>query len=212
MKWAIRLLKVAFLVSLFPVAPAGAQTKKPVFTGDPVADTRRAFDQTKEAVTGKPADPTAPVACGFKMFVHLTPDNLEQTVKNCVATANGKLITDVKGALDSAVAFNNNAGDKDGMACLQPAYAIVQAAAFTPYVPAVPAVMNPDGTVKTPEVPAVESKEPGLVTLFQKYREFTLSGGLTACQNWINQPTQLTAAAGVAGIATIAGAALLIPK
>src|SRR5438034_11480399 len=99
MKWIVRLLIAAFVVSFFPVDPAGAQTKKqPVLTGDPVADAKRALDQTKEAVTGKPADPTAPVACGFKMFVHLTPDNLEQTVKNCVAKANSTLISDVKGA------------------------------------------------------------------------------------------------------------------
>lgn len=210
MKWLVRFL---VLSSVVVCSAAQAQTKRqPVFTGDIAADAKRAADQTKAVVTGQPADPTAPVACGFKMFVHLTPDNLEQTVKNCVAKANSTLISDVKGALDSATAYNNNTGDKDGMACLQPAYAIVQAAAFAPYVPAVPAVMNADGTVKTPEVSAIESKEPGLVTLFQKYREFTLSGGLTACQNWINQPTQLTAAAGVSGLATVAGAALLLPK
>lgn len=207
MNWLVRILLAAFLSGLAAGA-AQAQTKLgPI--GQKISDD---LNKTKEAVTGKPSDPTAPVACGFKMFIHLTPDNLEQTVKNCVAKANSTLIADVKGALDSATAYNNGTGDKDGMACLQPAYAIVQAAAFTQYVPAVPAVMNADGTVKTPEVPAVEAKEPGLVTLFQKYREFTLSGGLTACQNWINQPTQLTVAAGAAGAATIAGAALLIPK
>ena len=42
MKWILRLLFVAFVVSFFPVAPAGAQTKlrTPQITGDVVNDTK----------------------------------------------------------------------------------------------------------------------------------------------------------------------------
>jgi hypothetical protein len=60
---------------------------------------------------------------------------------------------------------------------------------------------------------AAPAQDPGPILLYQKYREFTLAGGLTACQTCFNGPINATAAVGVAGAGTIvAGAALLAPK
>jgi hypothetical protein len=128
-------------------------------------------------------------------------------------------------------------GDNDAINCLTPALALFKAAAIipanpgspavdaVPAVPAVAAVLNPDGSIKTPAVaavaaiaavpavPATSEIDPGPILLGQKFREFTIAGGLTSCQNWVNEPIQAVAAAGVAGVATAtAGAALIIPK
>jgi hypothetical protein len=209
------ILLAVLLGSLFAFAgDAKAQAQKFRSPQQVFDDLKSAGDQTRAVITGK-QDPTAAVACNSKMFVHLTPDNLEQTFKNCIAQANGQLIDDVQNALASAKSYQTT-GDKDGIACLEPALNIVKAAAFTPAVAAKDAVPATATTPEIPAVAAVPAKEPGLVTLFQKYREFTLAGGLTACQNWINGPTQLTIAAGANAIATGAtvatGVAILAPK
>jgi hypothetical protein len=174
-----------------------------------------AAGNAKQQVTAAttPTDPTAPLTCDFKMLTHMTPDNLVPTIKGCFAKGDAKIIDDFTKALASAKAFKGGLGDGDGINCLTPGLAIVQAGAITAEVPEVPAVLNADGSVKTPAVPKVEAEEPGLVTLYQKYREFTLAGGLTACQTWFNGPINATASAGIAGVGSaVAGAAILAPK
>lgn len=169
-------------------------------------------DQTIAGTKAAPAsDPSAPVACDFKMLTKLSPDNLVPTIKGCLSDVNVDLVNDTQRALDSAKAYvgptGGAAGDGDGINCLTPGLAIFQAGV---QIPAVPAVLAADGTVTTPAVPA---KDPGPILLYQKYREFTLAGGLTACQTWFNGPINATAAAGIAGAGTaLVGAALLAPK
>lgn len=118
-------------------------------------------------------------SCGFDVFAKLDPKTVVDQIRACVASDVNGVVSifadDVKGALDSAVASN----DAVGKSCLTPGYAIVQAAAGTPGSPAVPT------SGATPEVAAVPAKIPGLVTVFQKYREFVLAGGPTACQSWV---------------------------
>lgn len=159
-----------------------------------------------------PTDSATALPCDFKMLTKLTPENLIPTQKACLSDVAQKLVNDTQRALASAKAYvgpnGGNPGDGDGINCLTPGLAIFKAGV---QVPAVPAVMSADGTtVVTPEVPA---QDPGPILLYQKYREFTLAGGLTACQTWFNGPINATAAAGVAGAGTIvAGAAILAPK
>lgn len=167
-------------------------------------------EATKQQVTNA-VDPTTPLPCTFNMLIKLTPVNLLTTIKQCVAE---KLVSDTQRALDSATKYGSTGkGDADAINCLTPALAIFQAGVETPAVPEVPAVLNPDGSVKTPGVAAVPAQDPGPILLYQKYREFTLSGALTACQSWFNGPINATAAAGIAGVGTVVGAAaVLAPK
>jgi len=193
------------------------------------------------AVTGQPVvNSTAALPCmDITMLPKLTPFNLIPTMKSCVQDVNNQLVTDTERALDSAKAFAGSAtgsgtstviGDNDAINCLTPALALFKAAAIVPAVPvqdavpavaAVPAVLNPDGSVKTPAIPAVAAVaavpgspelDPGPILLGQKFREFTLAGGLTSCQNWVNEPINAVAAAGIAGVGAVAGAAVLAPK
>lgn len=207
MKWVARILLTAFVCSLFP---AGAQTpKRPPLTGNIVRDIENANQQAKAVVTGKPApDPAAALPCTFQMLTKLTPENLLPTINQCIAN---KLVSDTQRALNSAQAFGNTGkGDADAINCLTPALAIFQAGVEIPAVPAQDAVLNPDGSVKTPAVAAVAAQEPGPILLYQKYREFTLSGALTSCQSWFNGPINATAAAGLGAASTAIGAAAIL--
>jgi hypothetical protein len=121
-------------------------------------------------------------------------------------------------------------GDNDAINCLTPALALFKAAMIIPAVAAVPAVdavaaqpavLNLDGSLKTPAVAAVAAVpavagspevDPGPILLGQKFREFTLAGGITSCQAWVNEPVQAVNAAAAGGVAAVAGAALLLPK
>lgn len=204
----VKILIAAFLLSAFlPVGSAFAQERRhlgPV--GQKIADD---MGQAKAAVTGQPADPAASLPCTFQMLIKLTPSNLLATIKQCIAA---KLVSDTQRALESANNYGSK-GDGDAINCLTPALEIFKAGVTTPAVPEMPAVLNPDGSVKTPAVPAVPAQDPGPILLYQKYREFTSSGALTACQAWFNGPINATAAAGVAGIGTAVGAAaIFVPK
>lgn len=214
---AIPIILFALMVAAFYPSPASAQIKLKPLTGNIVRDIEGVSTSAKAAVTGQPApDPTVALPCDFKMLTKLTPDNLVPTVKACLSDVNSKLVLDTQRALASAKAYGGSntgttttsgAGDGDAVNCLTPALAIFQAGV---QVPAIPAVVAADGTVTTPAVPA---QDPGPILLYQKYREFTLSGALTACQAWFNGPINATAAAGVAGLGTAVGAAaLLAPK
>jgi len=210
-----RILLAAFLAA--PVA-VGAQNKPPRLTGNLVKDIQDANNQVKSAVTGKSADPTAPLPCmDIKVLTKLTPDNLVPTMKGCAQDVNNQLVNDTQRALDSAKAYagpNGGAiGDNDAVNCLMPALALFKAAAIIPAVPETPAVLNPDGTVKTPAIPGTPELDPGPILLYQKYREFTLAGALTSCQAWFNGPINATTAAGAGAVGSvIGGAALLAPK
>lgn len=197
---------LAIVLGSFLAAPsAHAQIKfKPL--PDPLK-LNQAAAQAKAVITGQPApDSTTALPCDFKMLTKLTPDNLIPTMKACLSDVNSQLVNDTQRALDSAKVYGGT-GDGDGVNCLTPGLAIFKAGV---QVPAVPAVIAADGTVTTPAVPA---QDPGPILLYQKYREFTLSGALTSCQSWFNGPINATAAAGLAGAGTaLAGAALLVPK
>jgi len=209
----VKVLIGAFALSMFlPIGSASAQGRfRP--TGNLVRDIQNANSQVRAAVTGKPADPTAALPCmDIKMLVKLTPDNLVPTMKACVQDVNNQLVSDTQRALDSAKAYvgpnGGNPGDNDAVNCLTPALALFKAAAIIPAVPEVPAVLNADGSIKTPAVAAIPELDPGPILLFQKYREFVLAGALTSCQSWFNQPINATTAAGIGAVGTaVAGAA-----
>ena len=217
MKWIVRGLVVAFLPCVALAIPASAQ---PRLTGNIVKDIQGINAGVKATVTGKPAnDPSAALPCmDISVLTKLTPQNLVPTLKGCEIAGVNQLVTDTQRALDSAKSFTGSAtgtvaaGDNDAINCLSPGLALFKAAAIVPAVPDTPAVLNADGTVKTPAVAGTPEIDPGPILLFQKYREFTIVGGLTSCQTWLNGPVNATAAAGIAGVgAAVAGAALL-PK
>jgi hypothetical protein len=107
----------------------------------------------------------------------------------------------------------NGSGDGDAINCLTPALALFKAGVQVPAIAAQEAVPATATTPAIPAVTAVPAQDPGPILLYQKYRELTLSGGLTACQTWFNGPINATTAAGIAGAGTVAGAAaLLAPK
>ena len=210
-----KILIMAFALSLF--LPMGAQAKEPKLTGNLIQDIK------DNAAPATPAASTAPLPCmDITMLPKLTVTNLLPTMKACIQDVNNQLVTDTQRALDSAKAYTGSAtgtaamGDQDAINCLTPALALFKAAAIVPAVPEVPAVLNADGTVKTAAIPGTPELDPGPFLLGQKFREFTLAGGLTSCQAWINEPIQAVnaAAAGAVGsiAGAVAGAAILAPK
>jgi hypothetical protein len=147
--------------------PASAQTRLrvPAITGNIGADIK-----TDLANAGiKTPTVAAGVACDFNIFAALDPKSVVTTIQNCVSDVNKPFLPDIQAALDSATAYK----DKPGIDCLTPALAIVQAAVGKP------AVIAPDGTVTTP------GQVPGIILIFQKFREFTLANGPAACKNWV---------------------------
>lgn len=223
MRNIVRILLVSFCLIPALASAQGRRTAQP----DPIqqfnekvkSDLNQANSKVTSAVTGQPAPPsTAALPCmDITMLPKLTPFNLIPTMKACVQDAQNQLISDTQRALDSAKAFAGSAtgtgstgaavGDNDAINCLTPALALFKAAAI---VPAVPDVLNSDGSVKTPGTPELD---PGPILLGQKFREFTLAGGLTSCQSWVNEPINAVAAAGVGAVASVtAGAALIAPK
>jgi hypothetical protein len=222
----VKVLILAFLpLVLLAGHSAQAEIRRPHVTGNIPADINADIADQKAAVTaavtGKSAPSSAALPCmDISMITKLTPENLVPTMKACVQDVNNQLVTDTQRALDSAKAFSGNAtgnsaavGDNDAINCLTPALALFKAAAVIPAVPAQDAVLNPDGSIKTPAVPGTPEIDPGPILLYQKYREFTLAGALTSCQAWFNGPINATASAGIGGVASAAGAAaLLAPK
>jgi hypothetical protein len=190
------------------------------------------------AATGVTKNTDGTVSCSFNIFANLNPNNLLATIQACVSDVNSTFEPDVSAALDSANAYAGS-GDQTAIQCLQPALAIVQAGigrpgvaavAASPAVPAIPAVEAVPAqaaTATSPAVPAVAAVaavpaipavaavtgvpayKPGAITLFQKFREFTLAGGPTACQNWIQGTINAAVAPAVGAVAGVAGAAVL---
>ena len=217
----VKVLLMAFALSLlaFP-GLAMAQTPRPrplvpaFDLGQKIHDDIAAQNAKAPAiVNGTSTDPN--VSCDFKVFLGLTPQNLEATIKKCLSDANSTLVEDTQRALDSAKAYTQTGAsaptpDNDAINCLTPGLAILKAGVI---VPAVAEVKDASGNVTTPGVPA---KNPGLILLFQKYREFVLAGGLTSCKTWVDTAVNATATQAInnaVGIGVIgAGAALLAPK
>jgi hypothetical protein len=205
-----KILLVAFALS-FLVAGGSAQAAqltRPRLPIDPLG----LNDKTIAGTTAAPATPAAAIKCDFNIFVNLRPENLDTFVKTCISDANSTLADDTARALQSAENFQPNP-DQDAINCLKPGLAIVQAGIQVPAVPAQDAVPATATTPAIPAVAAVAAKNPGLILLFQKYREFTLAGALTSCQAWLNGPINATAAAGIGAAASAIGAAaVLVPK
>jgi hypothetical protein len=147
--------------------PASAQTRlrAPAVTGNIGADLKA--DLANAGIKTPTVAPGA--ACDFNIFAALQPTNVVTTIQNCVSDASKPFLPDVQAALDSATTYK----DKPGIDCLTPALAIVQAAVGKP------AVTVPDGSVTTP------GQVPGVILIFQKFREFTLANGPAACKNWV---------------------------
>lgn len=219
----VKILIAAFLLSAFlPMGHAMAQVlPRPraavPLTGDLGKDIKTAIDKqnanAQAIVSGTSTDPN--VSCDFKVFLGLTPQNLEATIKKCLSDANSTLVEDTQRALESAKAYTQTGAsaptpDNDAINCLTPGLAILKAGVI---VPAIPEVKDASGNITTPGVPA---KNPGLILLFQKYREFVLAGGLTSCKTWVDTAVNATATQAInnaVGIGVIgAGAALLAPK
>lgn len=209
------ILLAAFLLTIFLGGdPASAQTgirkPQPKQTNGLPCDPANLLPGCKAAAAvADGMDPKAALPCmDVTVLTKLSLSNLIPTMKACVQDVNNQLVTDTQRALDSAKNFTKTGetaavGDSDGVNCLTPALALFRAASI---VPAVPDVTNPDGTVKTTGTPELD---PGPILLFQKYREFTIAGGLTSCQTWVNGPTNATAGAIGGAVGTVAGAALL---
>lgn len=163
----VNIMLVAFLLSALFVPAAMAQTtvKKLQITGDFNADAKA--NLAKAGITVPTV--VAGAACDFNVFAALSPKNVVTTIQNCVSQGSSQFLPDVQAALDSATAYK----DQPGIDCLTPSLAIVKAAAGTP------AVVAADGTVTTPAV------LPGVILIFQKFREFTLANGTAACKNWV---------------------------
>jgi hypothetical protein len=219
----VKILIAAFALSMF--LPVGSLHAQPLprkrlppplaLTGDPIADIKTDIAGVLPAAgVTKNADGT--VACNFNVFANLNPKNLIATIQACVSDANSTFEPDVAAALASAQSYsgagsNGGSGDAAAIQCLQPGLAIVQAGIQRPAVAAQAAVPATATTPAIPAVAAVAAYKPGAITLFQKFREFVLAGGPSACQNWVNGTVQgaVLPAAGVVGAAV--GAAALVP-
>jgi hypothetical protein len=171
---------VLILGSMLMPSDASAQNRRnaPALTGDPLNDIKT--DLNNAGIKTPPAT-VAGAACDFNIFAALTPSNVITTIKNCVSDVNKPFLPDVQDALDSATAYK----DKPAVDCLTPALAIVQAAVGKPGVPGKAAVIAPDGTVTAAAVPDQPAVMSGIILIFQKFREFTLANGPSACKNWV---------------------------
>lgn len=115
--------------------------------------------QPKAGGLALPGAPPAAPSCDFNFFADLRNETLKQLLDACAA----KLVTDSQAALDDATAEN----DTTAVNCLKPGTAILKAA-----VPAKDASGN--------------TTDPGLILLFQKFRDFVMAGGPSACKSWVN--------------------------
>ena len=212
-------LPLVLLAGHLAQAAERQRPRLPAVTGDIAKDIRTDLGISDTAGVKKNADGS--IVCDFNIFLALNPKNLVQVIKACVTSADSTLIQDTQIALQSAQNFQQMdtsgstgaKGDTPAIQCLQPGLAILQAALPRP---AVEAVAAQPATATTPAVPAVDAQpayNPGLITLFQKYREFELVGGPAACQNWVNSTVNGAVGPAVAGVAGLAaGAAVLAPK
>jgi hypothetical protein len=193
-----RLILVALVLAL--ASPAFAQAKRQPLTGNPVSDFESAIGK-RPPLTGNPiadianaknANSTATPACTFQAFAQLTANNIINFIKACATL----METDSQAALTSAEA----AKDTTAIACLTPGTALLTAAIGVPEVPGVPAIPATATTAEVPAVAAIPAKLAGPILIFQKFREFVMSAGLSNCNAWVNTT-----------IASTIGSAALIP-
>jgi len=144
-----------------------AVSKRPVLTGDPLADIKNATGSSTETPS-----------CTFTAFAKLTPNNIVPFIQACAEV----MQADSQAALNSAT----TAKDTTAQGCLTPGTALITAAIGTPGVPAVPAVPATATTPEIPAVAAVPAKLAGPILIFQKFREFVMSAGLSNCNAWVN--------------------------
>jgi hypothetical protein len=174
---------VVILVALVVTTPALAAQKRPALTGDPVKDIKNAIERTdagdlvQQGGAGLQAGVGGPFTCDVSLFTKLTFANVVQNVQSCVgdvvADTAKPFADDLKGALDSATAAKDNVA----IGCYTPALALVQAAQGTP------AVKDATGAV------TASAKPPGVITIFQKFREFVNAGGILNCKTTVNTTT-----------------------
>lgn len=165
------------------------KTAAPTLSLNPITNIKNAIDAANGTSS---STSTTSTACDFNIFANLTATNVVPEINQCVQSkvedVANLFLPDVTAALSSASTY----GDQPGVACLKPGLAIVQAAVGTPGVPAQVAVPEVPATATTPAIPAVPAVAavpasiPGPILIFQKFREFELSGGPSACKSWIS--------------------------
>ena len=230
MKWILRYLLVAFCAcaGMAGAAQAQGQAKMKIGPiGQKIADD---LNQTRATITNAVTTKLAPKAAlpcmDITVLTKLTVANLMPTIKGCEQDGIKQLVSDSSRALASAVAYvgpNGGApGDGDGIACHKPALELWKAALIVPATPgspavdAVAAVLNPDGSVKTPAiaavpaVPATPELDPGPILIGQKFSEFVKSGGITSCKTWINNQINAVASAAAGAVRDVVAAAILL--
>lgn len=180
------------------VSPALAQSRVPTPQSRPATPIENAVQDIKNKInpaegastpTGLFGQPVSNAPCDFSLFAALKAENLIAQLKLCISA---QFVDDVAAALDSATTVK----DTVGMSCLTPGLAILKAAqtAMSPPTPApspTPGATPPD----TPAPPATSqppSFNPRLVLLFQKFREFGIAGGPSACKSWVQTTITMT--------------------
>lgn len=163
----MRKLLIIALAALIPsVAFAQAPKLKPL-TGDLIKDIKGGLGTNSQ----QSGSTSGGDVCDFNVLASLKASNLLDQIHKCIQT---KLFDDVQASLASAEDFK----DQVGISCLKPGLEIIKAARGTEAVPGDPNA--------NPPVPPVAAIEPGPILLFQKFREFELSGGPAACKTWVN--------------------------
>lgn len=191
---AVAMAIVFSMAFLGHASAAELKFKAPAVTGNPLKDLRTDLGIPENVGVSVNADGT--LKCDFNVFLILSPKNLEKVVKQCVVDADSVIVKDAQAALTSAQSFTQPTsngtsgtgatGDLPAIACLAPGLEILKAGIPIKAKDAVAAVPATATTAAIPAQPAVAAYDPGTLTLFQKFREFNLKGGPTACQNWVN--------------------------
>jgi hypothetical protein len=181
--WLIVPLALVMLLG----GPAGAQgptpRARPSLTGDIPADIKNAVNPTAASTQSgglfghEKTVNNAP--CDFNFFTALKAENLLDQINLCVSA---QLVEDTKAALDSATASK----DQVGVTCLTPGLAILQAARSAMAPPPAPTPAAADAPpAAAPGADSAPTKNPRLILLFQKWREFGIAGGPSACKSWV---------------------------
>lgn len=180
--------RIAFAI-LLAILPGLALAQTPIpkpraITGDAVKDIRNAITpgggNSNTGIFGS-EKPVANAPCDFTLFTALKAENLLDQIKLCLTA---QLVQDVNLALDSATAVK----DSVGISCLTPGLAMLKAGQEAAQ-PVAPPVAPPATTTDVPPINPVTSQpptfNPRLILLFQKFREFGLAGGPSACKSWV---------------------------
>jgi hypothetical protein len=129
--------------------------------------------------------------CDFNVFTALEAKNLLDQLKICIGA---QAVEDVTAALASATAVN----DGVGVNCLTPGLAMIKAAgdaanSSASVAPAPAPAPPPDPSVAAPPATSLPPvRNPKIILLFQKFREWGLAGGPAACKSWVLSTIKLT--------------------